>query len=69
MRQWHVLWRTALPASPFEARLGHWQRGERPNAGGLGHDERSAKPEGNAPGNEASGTWVRVAQTLAGPNW
>ena len=47
----------------------HWQRGQRPNAGGLGHDERSAKPEGNAPGNEASGTWVRVAQTLAGPNW
>jgi type VI secretion system secreted protein VgrG len=47
----------------------HWQRGIRPNAGGLGHDERSAQPEGNAPGDETSGTWVRVAQTLAGPNW
>lgn len=43
-----------------------WQRGPGANAGGLAHntDER-----GNAPGNEASGTWVRVAEALAGPNW
>ncbi|NMM08674.1 MAG: type VI secretion system tip protein VgrG, partial [Polaromonas sp.] len=25
--------------------------------------------EGNAPNNETSGTWVRVAEALAGPNW
>ena len=25
--------------------------------------------QGNAPGNEASGTWVRVAQDSAGANW
>ena len=24
---------------------------------------------GNAPGNEQSGTWVRVAESLSGPNW
>ncbi|MCE3605095.1 type VI secretion system tip protein VgrG [Massilia sp. P8910] len=43
-----------------------WQRGLRANAGGLRHhtDEDS-----NAPGNETSGTWVRVAEALAGPNW
>jgi type VI secretion system secreted protein VgrG len=23
----------------------------------------------NAPGNETSGTWVRVSEALAGPNW
>jgi hypothetical protein len=49
MRQWHVLWRTELAACPFGPWLGHWQRGGRPNAGGLAHDERSAKPEGNVP--------------------
>ena len=47
----------------------HWQRGEQPNAGGLPHDAGSAQPEGNAPGNERSGTWVRVAQPAAGANW
>ncbi|OZI30699.1 hypothetical protein CAL29_22150 [Bordetella genomosp. 10] len=45
-----------------------WQRGERPLAGGLPHrshgDER-----GNAPGSDASGTWLRVATGQAGPNW
>ena len=39
-----------------------WQRGEQPNPGGLSAD-------GHAPGNETSGTWVRAAQALAGPNW
>jgi type VI secretion system secreted protein VgrG len=43
-----------------------WQRGSRPNAGGLAHDTDS---EGCAPGDERSGTWVRVAEGLAGPNW
>jgi type VI secretion system secreted protein VgrG len=45
-----------------------WQRGERSNAGGLSHDS-SADPKGNAPGNEQSGTWVRVALPAAGANW
>jgi type VI secretion system secreted protein VgrG len=43
-----------------------WQRGSRPNAGGLAHD---SDPDGCAPGDERSGTWVRVAEALAGPNW
>jgi type VI secretion system secreted protein VgrG len=43
-----------------------WQRGSRPNASGLGHD---TDDEGCAPGDERSGTWVRVAEALAGPNW
>ena len=46
-----------------------WQRGERPQPGGLGHDETSPDTRGNAPGNEASGTWVRVAGPAAGANW
>jgi type VI secretion system secreted protein VgrG len=37
-----------------------------PHAGGLEH---GGDDPGNAPGNEASGTWVRVAEALAGPNW
>lgn len=43
-----------------------WQRGVNPNPGGIAHnlDER-----GSAPGNDASGSWVRVAEALAGPNW
>lgn len=47
----------------------HWQRGATPNAGGLGHDTNSVDAQGNAPGNEASGTWVRVSQRAAGANW
>ena len=43
-----------------------WQRGSAPNPGGLAHD---TDEQGNAPGNERSGTWVRVAEALAGPNW
>ena len=46
-----------------------WQRGEQPLAGGLGHDPGSPDAQGNAPGNEASGTWVRVASPAAGANW
>ena len=43
-----------------------WQRGMHPNPGGVSHnlDER-----GCAPGNDASGSWIRVAEALAGPNW
>ena len=43
-----------------------WQRGEGANAGGLAHNTDDV---GSAPGNERSGTWVRVAEALAGPNW
>ncbi|QCU72617.1 type VI secretion system tip protein VgrG [Luteimonas yindakuii] len=39
-----------------------WQRGERPNPGGL-------SAESHAPGDHTSGTWVPVAEWLAGPNW
>jgi type VI secretion system secreted protein VgrG len=46
----------------------HFQRGESPNAGngptGFGTDEL-----GNAPGDERSGTWVRVGGPAAGANW
>ena len=45
-----------------------WQRGSRPLPGGLPH-ESLGDSEGNAPGNEQSGTWVRVATPSAGANW
>jgi type VI secretion system secreted protein VgrG len=43
-----------------------WQRGVGSNPGGLMHD---VDAEGSAPGDDRSGTWVRVAEALAGPNW
>jgi type VI secretion system secreted protein VgrG len=43
-----------------------WQRGARPNPGGLEHGSVSG---GNAPGDASCGAWVRVAESLAGPNW
>ena len=46
-----------------------WQRGAKPLSGGLAHDERSADKAGNAPSQDTSGTWVRVAQPSAGANW
>ncbi|MCO5978118.1 type VI secretion system Vgr family protein, partial [Ideonella oryzae] len=46
----------------------HFQRGASPNPGGLPH-AYSADEQGNAPGNEQSGTWVRVATPAAGANW
>ena len=49
-----------------------WQRGERPNPGGLAHDasaDHAVPNPGNAPGNQQSGTWVRVALPAAGANW
>ncbi len=45
-----------------------WQRGTAPLAGGLS-DTGSSDTDGNAPGDQSSGTWVRVAEALAGPNW
>lgn len=46
-----------------------WQRGLAPTYGGANEAGSSAHPDGHAPGNETSGTWVRVAEWLAGPNW
>ncbi|SSW64487.1 type VI secretion system tip protein TssI/VgrG [Achromobacter agilis] len=45
-----------------------WQRGRRPLPGGLPHRSHG-DDEGNAPGNDSSGTWLRVAGAQAGPNW
>jgi type VI secretion system secreted protein VgrG len=47
----------------------HWQRGASPNPGGLMDTGNSVDTTGHAPGNEQSGTWVRVAEALAGANW
>ncbi len=40
-----------------------WQRGAQPVAGGLNHETERAT------GDHANGTWVRVAESFAGPNW
>lgn len=45
----------------------HWQRGDSPNPGGLVTEAPGKK--GHAPGNDQSGTWVRVGEWQAGPNW
>ncbi len=45
-----------------------WQRGRQPLKGGLPHGS-AADEQGNAPGNETSGTWLRVLAAQAGPNW
>ncbi len=47
----------------------HWQRGKLPNPGGLRETGNLGDKNGNAPGNDASGTWVRVAEAQSGPNW
>ncbi|MDI3262295.1 MAG: type VI secretion system Vgr family protein [Fulvimonas sp.] len=44
----------------------YWQRGTAPIAGGLTHTASRARPEGHAPGDHRSGTWVRVAELAAG---
>lgn len=44
----------------------HWQRGAQASHR-LGHP--SPADADNAPANDASGTWVRVAQSWAGQNW
>ncbi|MDE1998992.1 MAG: type VI secretion system tip protein VgrG [Burkholderiales bacterium] len=47
-----------------------WQRGPAPVAGGLtAPDTLAGQTTGHAPGDATSGTWVRVAQGVAGPNW
>jgi len=44
-----------------------WQRGSAPNAGGL--SETGSAQAGHAPGDQSSGSWVSVAEWIAGPNW
>jgi type VI secretion system secreted protein VgrG len=47
-----------------------WQRGMPPINGGLsGPNIVGVQTTGHAPGDASSGTWVRVAQGVAGPNW
>jgi type VI secretion system secreted protein VgrG len=46
-----------------------WQRGAQPVSGGLSDTGNSADTSGHAPGNDASGTWVRLSEKFAGPNW
>ncbi|RZI85640.1 MAG: type VI secretion system tip protein VgrG [Rubrivivax sp.] len=47
-----------------------WQRGAQPLAGGLmGPPTPSQAETGHAPGHDGSGTWVRVAKSMAGANW
>jgi type VI secretion system VgrG family protein len=43
-----------------------WQRGTAPLPGGLADAASSANPQGHAPGDDRSGTWVRVAEAAAG---
>ncbi|MDR6602067.1 type VI secretion system secreted protein VgrG [Achromobacter deleyi] len=45
-----------------------WQRGKRPLSGGLPHRSHG-DDAGNAPGDDSSGTWLRVTGAQAGPNW
>ncbi|MEO7067829.1 MAG: type VI secretion system Vgr family protein [Rhodanobacter sp.] len=45
-----------------------WQRGSAPLSGGLTDAASSHHPEGHAPGDEHTGTWVRVAEGAAGAN-
>jgi type VI secretion system secreted protein VgrG len=45
-----------------------WQRGVAPLAGGLAH-ESVGDTQGNAPGDDKSLTWVRIALPSAGANW
>ncbi|MGY0797714.1 type VI secretion system Vgr family protein [Lysobacter sp. A286] len=46
-----------------------WQRGVAPNRGGLTETGSNTHPDGHAPGDHSSGTWVRVSEWQAGPNW
>ena len=47
-----------------------WQRGASPLSGGLpAPSTQGGQATGHAPGDASSGTWVRVAQGVAGPNW
>lgn len=43
-----------------------WQRGVAPLPGGLTDTASPGNPQGHAPGDDHSGTWVRVAEAAAG---
>lgn len=45
-----------------------WQRGKQPLPGGLPH-QTVGDDAGNAPGDDGSGTWLRVSSAQAGSNW
>ncbi|HEX7382132.1 MAG TPA: type VI secretion system tip protein TssI/VgrG [Nevskiaceae bacterium] len=47
----------------------HWQRGKTPLPGGLTDTGSRADQAGHAPADASSGTWVRVAEALAGANY
>jgi type VI secretion system secreted protein VgrG len=71
--RWPVRRKAACPSrwlpnsSPATVKIQFaWQRGQGANPGGLPHN---TDDRGNAPGDATSGTWVRVAEALAGPNW
>lgn len=46
-----------------------WQRGTHPNPGGQTDAASSTHSDGHAPGNERTGTWVRIGEANAGANW
>jgi type VI secretion system secreted protein VgrG len=46
----------------------HWQRGGNASHR-LSHPAAGGDDSDNAPASDASGTWVRVAQSVAGANW
>lgn len=49
-----------------------FQRGERPNRAGLNYTpavDAGASTSGNAPGNEQSGTWIRMLVPVGGSDW
>lgn len=46
-----------------------WQRGEHTLEGGLPDTYSSGNVKGHAPGNQTSGTWIRVAEALAGAHF
>jgi type VI secretion system secreted protein VgrG len=67
----------AAPGEPLTTDRDHrirvqfgWQRGQAPLAGALSAPQTpSGADTGHAPGQADSGTWVRVTQGVAGPNW
>ncbi len=46
-----------------------WQRGDQPLLGGLFAPDNDTSSVGHAPGNQSSGTWVRVAEDAVGNNF
>jgi type VI secretion system secreted protein VgrG len=65
---WACRTKPSPPSATTASRCSSTSSAARPNPGGLPH-AYSADETGNAPGNEQSGTWVRVATPAAGANW